>query len=168
MYQGYLLQDIATNSMEDSNQNSREVQLLAMISNKEFICYAIKVEGIDYLMLIDNKITLDFIESNHNIVVMEDNLPKDIKLVYILDHGLIQKTIGNITVTFVRYLGDLNQNNIIKYHNNYFSNVFNSILKDYENHLKELVNEIKGIKSVEIKILPQTKVCPKKHNPIIK
>ena len=112
-----------------------------MISNKECFCYAIKVKDRDYLMFIDNKVNLDLIKSNYNIIVMEDNLPQEIKLIY-LDNGFIQRTIDNITVSFVRYYGKLNPKNIIKYNDNYFSTVFNSVLKDYENHLNELTKDI--------------------------
>ena len=56
------------------------MQLLAKISNKDYFCYAIKVEGIDYLMFTDNSINKDFIKSNQNIVVIEDSVPKSIQL----------------------------------------------------------------------------------------
>jgi hypothetical protein len=140
--QDYLLQDIPVNKIEDLNPSVGEVQLLAMISNKEYFCYAIQVEGKDYLMFTDNNINLDFIKSNQNIIIMEDNLSQTIQLIY-LDNGFIQKTINNITVSFVRYSGKLNPNNIIKYYDNYFSCVFNSVLKVYENHLNELVRDLK-------------------------
>ena len=140
--QDYLLQDIPVNNIEDLNPSVGEVQLLAMISNKEYFCYAIQVEGKDYLMFTDNNINLDFIKSNQNIIIMEDNLSQTIQLIY-LDNGFIQKTINNITVSFVRYSGNLNPKNIIKYYDNYFSCVFNSVLKVYENHLNELVKDVK-------------------------
>ena len=140
--QDYLLPDIPVNNIEDLNPNLGEVQLLAMISNKEYFCYAIQVEGRDYLMFTDNNINLDFIKSNQNIIIMEDNLSQTIQLIY-LDNGFIQKTFNNITVSFVRYSGMLNSKNIIKYYDNYFSCVFNSALKVYENHLNELVKDIK-------------------------
>lgn len=104
MSEGYLLEDVGTNNIEDLNPNKGEEQLLAMISNKECICYAIKVKDRDYLMFTDNKITYDFIESNQNIVVMEDSSPKAVKLIY-QDNGFIQKTFENVTVSFVRYSG---------------------------------------------------------------
>ena len=138
----YLIQDIPVNNIKDLNQSAGEVQLLAIISNNEYLCYAIKVEGIDYLMFIDNRVNLDFIKSNQNITVMEDNLPQAIQFIY-LDNGFIQKTIDNITVSFIRYSGTLNPKNIIKYYDSYFSYVFNSALKNYENHLNELVKDIK-------------------------
>lgn len=147
--QAFLLQDITENNIEDLKSGTGEVQLLVMISNKEYFCYAIKVKGRDYLMFIDNNVNLDFIKSNQNVIVMEDSLPQAIKLIY-LDNGFIQKTIDNITVSFVRYSGKLNSKNIIKYNDNYFSNVFNSVLKDYENHLNELVKDIKYFEMNEI------------------
>ena len=147
--QAFLLQDITENNIEDLKSGTGEVQLLVMISNKEYFCYAIKVKGRDYLMFIDNNVNLEFIKSNQNVIVMEDSLPQAIKLIY-LDNGFIQKTIDNITVSFVRYSGKLNSKNIIKYNDNYFSSVFNSVLKDYENHLKELVKDIKYFELNEI------------------
>ena len=141
--QAYLLQDLSEkNNIDELNSGTGEVQLLAMISNKEYFCYAIKVKGKDYLMFTDNKVNLEFVKSNYNIIVMEDNVPQTIKLIY-LDNGFIKKTIGNVTVSFVRYAGKLNSKNIIKYNDSYFSSVFNSVLKDYENHLNELVKDIK-------------------------
>ena len=147
--QDYLLQDIPVNKIEDLNPSVGEVQLLAMISNKEYFCYAIQVEGRDYLMFTDNNINLDFIKSNQNIIIMEDNLSQTIQLIY-LDNGFIQKTINNITVSFVRYSGNLNPKNIIKYYDNYFSCVFNSVLKVYENHLNELVKDVKYVQMNDI------------------
>ena len=141
MNQDCLLEDVAVEDIEDLDPSTGEVQLLAMISNKECICYAIKVKDRDYLMFTDNKITYDFIKSNQNIVVMEDDSPKAINLIY-LDNGFIQKTFENITVSFVRYSWKLNLKNVIKYNDNYFSTVFNSILKKYERHLVELEKDI--------------------------
>ena len=100
-------------------------------------------------MFIDNRVNLDFVKTNQNIVVMEDSLPQAIKLIY-LDNGFIQKTINNITVSFVRYSGKINSKNIIKYNDSYFTNVYNSVLKDYENHLNELVKDIKYFEMNEI------------------
>ena len=126
--------------MEDLDPSTGEVQLLAMISNKEYICYAIDIFERDYLMFTDNKNTLDIIKSHPLIYIMEDNSPNIIRLIY-QDNGFIQKAVDNITVIFVRYSGVLNKKNIIKYNNKYFSNVFNSILKDYEYHLNELLKD---------------------------
>jgi hypothetical protein len=147
--QAYLLQDLPENNIEDLKTSTGEVQLLAMISNLEYFCYAIKVKGRDYLMFIDNRVSLDFVKTNQNIVVMEDSLPQAIKLIY-LDNGFIQKTINNITVSFVRYSGKINSKNIIKYNDSYFTNVYNSVLKDYENHINELVKDIKYFEMNEI------------------
>ena len=125
--QGYFLQDIPVNNIEELNPSVREVQLLAVISDKEYFCYAIQTEGREYLMFIDNNINLDFIKSNQNIIVMEDNLSQTIYL----DNEIIQKTFNNITVSFVKYSGKLNSKNIIKYYDNYYSCVLNSVLKFY-------------------------------------
>ena len=94
-------------------------------------------------MFTDNRITLEFIKSNKNIIIIEDNTPQVIELSE--DKGFIQKTFDNITVSFVRYIGILNSKNFIKYNYNYFSKVFNSSLKDYEKHLNDLLKDEKII-----------------------
>ena len=155
--QGYLLQDIPVNNFEDLNRNIGEVQLIAKISNKDYFCYAIKVEGIDYLMFIDNSINQDFIKSNQNIVVIEDNVPKSIQF-YIDNNGFTQITIDNITASFSKYSGNLNPNNIIKYYDNYFSSVSNSVLKVYKSHLNELVKQLRILQKHPTTTMPTATV----------
>ena len=126
--------------------DSNEVQLLAVISKKEYACYAIKIKENNYLMFTDNDINKDLIKSIENIVIIEDNQHKDIKLFY-GNKGLFQKSCDNITVTLVIYDGNINPKNIIKYDDNYFNNLNNnSFLKDYEAYLKELIKEIENKK----------------------
>ena len=124
--------------------DSNEVQLLAIISKKEYACYAIKIKDNNYLMFTDNDINKDLIKSNENIVVVEDSQRKDIKLFYGYK-WLFQKSYDNITVTLCRYGGNINPINIIKYDDNYFNNSKNnSLLKDYEAFLKELIKDIEN------------------------
>ena len=141
-------------SVHDKGQLKPEIelvepaQLIAIISKKEYKSYAIKINEKNYLMLIDNKITFDFIELNSDIVVIEDNEQKNIELIY-QNGGFLQKKFDNIIVTFIRYSGNLNPHNIIEYDENYFRNLNNnnSLLKKYESHLKEFGKEL-GIKQI--------------------
>ena len=145
------------NNIEEVNSSVGEMQLLAKISNQDYFCYAIKVEGIDYLMFTDNNINQDFIKSNQNIVVIEDTVPKSIQF-YTDKNGFTQITIDNITVSFAKYSGNLNQKNIIKYYDNYFSSVSNSVLKVYKNHFNELVKELRIFKQHPTTTMPTTTV----------
>ena len=139
-------------SVHDKGQLKPEIelvepaQLIAIISKKEYKSYAIKINEKKYLMLIDNKITYDLIELNPYIVVIEDNEQKDIELIY-QNGGFLQKKFNNIIVTFIRYSGNLNQKNIIKYDENYFKNLNNKnpLLKKYQRHIKDFGKDF-GIK----------------------
>ena len=75
-----LLNEITVKDNENLEEESGEVQLLAIISKKEYISYAIIIRSDEYLMLIDNTITFDLLKSNKNIVVLENNQQKEIKL----------------------------------------------------------------------------------------
>ena len=95
-------------------------------------------------MLIDNTITKDFIKLNQNIFVVENNKQKDIKFLIKEKKGILQKKLGNITVTLVRYSGFFNHKTIIEFDENYFKNSKNnnSLLKDYERHLNEFIEDL--------------------------
>ena len=146
MNDGLLLNEIVVRDNEqlEPNIEDGETQLLAIISKKEYISYAIKIEQKDYLMLVDNTITNDFIKLNQNIVVMENNKQKDIKFLIKEKKGILQKKLGNITVTLVRYSGFFNPKTIIEFDENYFKNSKNnnSLLKDYERHLNEFIEDL--------------------------
>ena len=137
--------------------DSGEALLLAIISNKEYICYAINIKGNNYLMFIDDTILGDLIFFNKSMItIVEDNEHKTIEL-FFRNGEFLQKTMNNITVTLIKYSGSLNQKNIIKYNEYYFKNLNNKyMLKDYERHLKALDKDI-GIKS-EIKIYKANEV----------
>ena len=137
--------------------DSGEALLLAIISNKEYICYAINIKGNNYLMFIDDTILGDLIFFNKSMItIVEDNEHKTIEL-FFRNGEFLQKTMNNITVTLIKYSGSLNQKNIIKYNEYYFKNLNNKyMLKDYERHLKALDNDI-GMKS-EIKIYKANEV----------
>ena len=108
-------------------------------------------------MFIDNSINQDFIKSNQNIVVIEDNVPKSIQF-YIDNNGFTQITIDNITASFSKYSGNLNPKNIIKYYDNYFSSVSNSVLKVYKSHLNELVKQLRILQKHPTTTMPTATV----------
>ena len=137
--------------------DSGEALLLAIISNKEYICYAINIKGNNYLMFIDDTILGDLIFFNKSMItIVEDNKHKTIEL-FFRNGEFLQKTMNNITVTLIKYSGYLKPKNIIKYNEYYFTNLNNKyMLKDYERHLKALDNDI-GMKS-EVKIYKANEV----------
>ena len=144
MEDGTQISEIITKDSLELEIDSGEVQLLAIISNEEYICYAINIQGNNYLMFNDNKITDNLIYLNKNIIVVEDNKQKEIKLIY-KNGGFLQKRMDNITITLVKYSGNLNQKNIIKYDENYYKSISNNYyLKNYKRHLKALEKDIEN------------------------
>ena len=137
--------------------NNRENQLLAIISNKEYICYAVEVKYKDYLMFTDNEITYDLIKLNPKINVIEDNQQKEIDLIC-KKLGFFQKSIDNITITLVRYSGLFNSNKIIKYdpYSNRSKDV-NPLIIDYRLHLKSLEEDISKEDELEEKRIARRK-----------
>ena len=126
-----------------------ENQLLAIISKKEYVCFALEFFYYNYLMFTDNEITYDLIKLNPNINVIENNQQKNINL--ILKKNFYQKSFDNITVTLVGYSGLIKKNHIIKYDYNSGEIKNCPILKDYKHHLKSLSNDIKKDKELERK-----------------
>ena len=144
MEDGTQISEIITRDSLELEIDSGEVQLLAIISSEEYICYSINIQGSNYLMFTDNKITDNLIYLNANIIVVEDNKQKEIKLIY-KNGGFLQKVMDNITVTLVKYSGNLNQKNIIKYDENYFKNINNyNFISNYKRHLKALEKDIEN------------------------
>lgn len=70
-----------TERNKEENKEIEEKQLLAIISDKEYICYAVIIRCKDYLMFMDDTITYDLVKLNPIINVIEDNQQKDINLI---------------------------------------------------------------------------------------
>lgn len=141
MDNGIQLNEIIVNENLEIETNSGETQLLAIFKNKEYSCYTINIKGVNYLMFTDDKIADNLKYINQYIIIVEDNQEKQIKLSF---RKFYQQTINNMTVTLVKYIGNLNQKNTIKYYDeNYFKNVTKTnFLKDIEMHLYALEKDI--------------------------
>ena len=128
---------------QTKNKNNTENQLLAIISDKEYVCYAIKICEKDYLMFIDNDISYDLLLQNENMIVLEDGMKKSVNLNSDKNEFFQLSYIG-LTATLIGYYGYLNKYNIILYYPNYFmdSNNKNSYLRRYSPHLREIEKRI--------------------------
>ena len=146
-----IVQDNEQQLVPETKIKSGETQIIVIIGEKEYTCFAIEIQKDRYLIFTDNEITKKLIESNTKIVAIEENEQKNLELFPYHDIGFLQKEVDQIKVTLVNFYGLLKIKNIIEYNENYFKNSKNNnyLLKDYEWHLNEFENIIKDFKEEE-------------------